>query len=219
MRYVVQFVMSRVSIAAAILSRVSATPSVRGRVKDLGPLGRPDRRGLRSLRREYEPFFLNSLDLDMKGPRPTPTAIKKALGNPGRRPLNRSESKSDQEIPPAPKHLSQKARKTWDRVSVILNDMGVLTIADGIALEMLCEAYADYLLARDELEAFGSNFYETVNAQGGVMHRAHPAVAVMQDADRRIRAWLSEFGITPSARSRGKIDPPAEPDPADRYFD
>jgi P27 family predicted phage terminase small subunit len=154
----------------------------------------------------------------MKGPRPKPTSIKKLLGNPGRRPLNKSEPKPKRQRSRPPAHLSDKARGTWERIAIILDDMGVLTAADSIALEMLCEAYADYLLARDELEAFGSNFYQTVNSQGGVMHRPHPAVAVMQDADRRIRAWLSEFGITPSARSRVKIDPPAEPDPADKYF-
>ena len=155
----------------------------------------------------------------MKGRRPKPTQLKKLLGNPGRRPFNKSEPQPDHDIPAAPPHLSEKAKGTWTYVAPILDGMGVLTIADGIALEMLCEAYSDYLQARDELEAFGSNFYKTVNSQGGEMHRAHPAVAVMQDADRRIRAWLSEFGITPSARSRVKIDPPAEPDPADKYFD
>jgi phage terminase small subunit len=38
------------------------------------------------------------------------------------------------------------------------------------------------------------------------MHRLHPAVSVMQDADRRIKGWLIEFGQTPSARSRIKVE-------------
>jgi P27 family predicted phage terminase small subunit len=114
--------------------------------------------------------------------------------------------------------MSDKARETWGYVSGLLDRMGILTEVDAVALEMLCEAYADYLKARDDLDAFGSNYYETVNQSGGVMHRAHPAVAVMQDADRRIKAWLAEFGMSPSARTRVKGDGEQEEDPADRYF-
>jgi P27 family predicted phage terminase small subunit len=121
--------------------------------------------------------------------------------------------------PSAPAHLSEKARETWGYVSGLLDRMGVLTEADGIALEMLCEAYADYLRARADLAAHGSNYYETINAQGGVMHRPYPAVAVMQDADRRIKTWVADFGLSPSARTRIQTGNGAEKDdPAESYF-
>jgi P27 family predicted phage terminase small subunit len=102
----------------------------------------------------------------------------------------------------------------------MLERAGVLTRADAIAVEMLCEAYGDYLGARDDIEAFGGNYYETRNQAGAVMHRAHPAVAVMRDADRRIRAWLAEFGMTPSARTRVNAAPEdgGTKDPAEKYF-
>jgi P27 family predicted phage terminase small subunit len=97
--------------------------------------------------------------------------------------------------------------------------MGVLTEADEIALQMLCEAYADYLEAREALRAFGSNYYTTTTQTGGTMHRLHPAVSVMQETDRRFRNRLVEFGKTPSARSRVQIDEPSPADdPASRYF-
>ena len=151
------------------------------------------------------------------GRKPAPTHLKLVKGNPGKRRLNENEPKPRRERVSAPAHVSDKARETWGYVSAILDGMGILTRPDALALEMLCEAYADYLAARSELKAFGSNYYETVNGQGGIMHRAHPAVAVMQDADRRIKAWLAEFGMTPSARTRvhgegdeDKSDPAAE---------
>jgi P27 family predicted phage terminase small subunit len=97
--------------------------------------------------------------------------------------------------------------------------MGVLTEADGVALEMLCETYADFLAARAELKAIGSEYYQTSTASGDVMHRIHPAVAQRNDADRRIRAWLAEFGMTPSARARVKADAEAEEDRAASYFE
>lgn len=153
-----------------------------------------------------------------KGRKPTPIHLRLVKGNPGKRPINTAEPKPRRERPSAPAHVSDKARETWGYVTSILDGMGVLTKADALALEVLCEAYADYLTARAELRAFGSNYYETVNQTGGVMHRAHPAVAVMQDADRRIKAWLAEFGMTPSARSRVKGEAEGEEDPAAAYF-
>ena len=97
--------------------------------------------------------------------------------------------------------------------------MGVLTEADALALEVMCEAYADFLAARRELGAFGSNYYETTNQSGSKMYRAHPAVAVMQDADRRIKAWIAEFGMTPSARSRVEAKPDVQnDDPLTRFL-
>lgn len=154
-----------------------------------------------------------------KGRKPKPTHLRLVTGNAGKRPINKDEPKPRRERPSAPGHMSDKAREAWGYVTAILDRMGVLTEADAVSLEMLCEAYADYLAARAELAGFGSNYYQTVNQSGGVMHRAHPAVAVMQDADRRIRAWLAEHGMTPSARSRVKAGGEGEDaDPASAYF-
>lgn len=155
----------------------------------------------------------------MKGRKPRPTHLKIVTGNPGKRPLNPAEPKVSRSRPSAPAHMSDKARETWGYVSGLLDRMGVLAEVDAVALEMLCEAYADYLAARDELEAFGSNYYTTLTQQGDCMHRAHPAVAQKNDADRRIRAWLCEFGLTPSARARVKADGEAQDeDAAAKYF-
>nr|WP_165128975.1 phage terminase small subunit P27 family [Bradyrhizobium sp. 6(2017)]QIG99114.1 phage terminase small subunit P27 family [Bradyrhizobium sp. 6(2017)] len=155
----------------------------------------------------------------MKGRRPAPTHLKLVKGNPGKRPLNSKEPKARRSRPSAPLHLSDKARETWGYVTGLLDRMGVLTEADGVALEMLCEAYADFLAARAELKSIGSDYYTTETAGGDTMHRVHPAVAQRNDADRRIRAWLAEFGMTPSARARVKADGQTEEDPAASYFE
>src|SRR5690242_448201 len=109
----------------------------------------------------------------MKGRKPTPSHLKLVKGNPGKRALNASEPKPRRQRPSAPAHMSDKARETWGYVSGLLDRMGILTEADAIGLEMLCEAYADYLAARATLKEIGSNYYETVNQTGRVMHRAH----------------------------------------------
>lgn len=154
----------------------------------------------------------------MKGRKPKPTHLKLVTGNPGKRAINSAEPKVSRSRPSAPSHMSDKARETWGYVTGLLDRMGILTEVDALALEMLCEAYADFLAASATLRELGSEYYETTNQSGSTMYRAHPALAKKQDADRRIRGWLAEFGMTPSARSRVKADGEQEEDPAEAYF-
>lgn len=154
-----------------------------------------------------------------RGRKPKPTAEKKAAGNPGNRPLNENEPEIQPGIPEMPDHLRPDAVDAWNQICERLGPTGILTKVDGLALEMLVEAYADLLTARKAIADFGSEYYTTTNAEGSVMHRAHPAVAIVQDADRRVRSWASEFGMTPSARSKVKVDGnKRDENPADKYF-
>lgn len=155
----------------------------------------------------------------MRGRKPKPSHLKLVTGNPGKRALNKAEPKVARSRPSAPAHMSGKARETWGYVSGLLDRMGIAADADALALELLCEAYADFLSASMILTGLGSDFYETTNQAGDKMYRAHPALAKKQDADRRIRGWLAEFGMTPSARSRVKADGEANnEDAAAKYF-
>jgi len=156
----------------------------------------------------------------MKGRKPSPTHLKLVRGNPGKRPIKAAgEPKPAHMLPNPPAHLSSRAKAAWDQIAPVLSGMGALTEADAVALELLCEAYADDTGAREELRAFGSNYYETTTQTGATMRRLHPAVSVMQEADRRLRNWLVEFGQTPSAQSRIQItNPPLKGDPAAEFL-
>lgn len=155
-----------------------------------------------------------------RGRKPLPTHLKLVKGNPGKRPTNKNEPKAPAGRPSCPAHASDKARETWGYVCGLLEDMGILATVDAVAIEMLCEAYADFVAAADELKSLGSDYYETVTKEGSVMYRAHPALAKKQDADRRLRGWLAEFGMTPSARSRVKLGGDADKteDAEKKYF-
>lgn len=149
----------------------------------------------------------------MRGRKPKPSHLKVVTGNPGRRPMNEDEPKPKIQIPDPPPHLSADAKKAWPQVAQWLFGMRVLTIVDAIALERLCETYAELLRAQRKLKR---GEYQKVVTKTGTKLERHPAVAMVQDADRRLRAWLTEFGLTPSSRSRvkgeqkggqGKVDP------------
>jgi P27 family predicted phage terminase small subunit len=82
--------------------------------------------------------------------------------------------------------------------------MGVLTVADTLALERLCDIYADILQLRDTIAVEGRTY--TVQTEGGFLIKANPAVSMLADADRRFKSYLVEFGLTPAARTKVKVN-------------
>lgn len=85
----------------------------------------------------------------MAGRRPTPTELKLVRGNPGKRAINKKEPQPARHIPSAPAHLTCEGQVAWGRLTVLLDRMGVLTEADGFALERLCDCYAEILALRE----------------------------------------------------------------------
>jgi len=150
----------------------------------------------------------------MAGRRPKPTHLKVVSGNPGKRAVNKTEPKPRREIPSCPTYLSDVAKVSWGRLSVLLDRMGVLTEADGPALERLCDCYAEILECREIIARDGRTYSsvttrttseegeETTVEEVKSLLKANPAVAMLGDADRRFKSYLVEFGLTPAARSK-----------------
>jgi P27 family predicted phage terminase small subunit len=136
---------------------------------------------------------------EMKGRKPKPTKLKIIDGNPGKRPLNESEPDPDQEIkcPQAPGHLNDAAKEEWDRMAPELYDIGLLTKIDIAALEAYCTAYARWIEAEDKIREGGM----LVNAPSGYPIQT-PYLSIANKAIDQIKAFLTEFGMTPSSRSR-----------------
>jgi P27 family predicted phage terminase small subunit len=156
----------------------------------------------------------------MAGRRPKPTDVKRGNGNPGGRPLNDSEieSASISEFEP-PAHLSARAKDAWLRIVEHYSHTKVIQITDEIALESLCEVYADIRELREDIAIEGRTF-SSIDRHGATQMKRNPAVAELSDADKRLRSWLIEFGLTPSSRSKfsengGKKD---DDDPLDEFL-
>ena len=149
----------------------------------------------------------------MKGRKRTPTPLALVKGNPGKRALPKSEPKPDVGAPARPEWLSESAAEVWDRLAPELVRLKVLTVADEIALALLCDAYAEFIAARQAVG--GQAVYETETMQGTLMKRSHPAVAQASDAWRRVLAAASEFGLSPASRS--KVTAAGDAQPADPW--
>jgi P27 family predicted phage terminase small subunit len=100
--------------------------------------------------------------------------------------------------------LSTKAKKHWPFVRNVLQKLPVSTEADVVAIQRLVETYAEVRDLQALLEK-EDRFYWAETKTGSIM-RAHPAVAALSDADRRLRALLTDFGLTPASRSKVKGD-------------
>lgn len=147
----------------------------------------------------------------MAGRKPQPTHLKLVKGNTRKDRTNQSEPKPPTGMPTRPAYLaSNPSRAAWARFSKILADMGVLTIADGDALGRMCEVYAQVQALQRDVNDLGHTYEaerrvdketgQPIDGTGTI--KARPEVAMLSDADRRLRAYLTDFGLTPASRSK-----------------
>ena len=99
-----------------------------------------------------------------------------------------------------PAHLSPRSAAVWTEVAPMLRRVQVLTEADVIALEMLCDAVADYRLAREKC---GADFVAWSHKGSQMLNQW--LVAKMA-ASKRAEAFMSRFGMDPVSRSRVMVN-------------
>lgn len=145
-----------------------------------------------------------------RGPKAQPTVLKILRGNPGKRALNHDEPQPQSGFPPCPEHLSSSAREAWGRFGEQLAACGVGTRLDGVALELLCSAYAAYLDAADKVAKGGAVWVDT-SGGGGIPKFAYSPYWAVKNREREtLVKLLAEFGMTPSSRSGIHVDKPAQ---------
>ena len=158
----------------------------------------------------------------MRGRKPTPTALKVLQGNPGKRPLNRREPKPPPTAPGCPTWLSIEAKAEWRRVVPVLDQLGMLTKVDRAALATYCEEWATFVYAQRLVHEHGITIkvHESTSLDGQTLYfrpTKNPALQVARDAADKVRQFASEFGLTPSARTRLEI-PEADDGELDSIF-
>ena len=116
----------------------------------------------------------------MAGRKPKPTALKKLEGNPGKRKLNTKEPMPGKGMPDCPKWLLPEAKKEWERLCVKLSEIGVLTEIDMAAFAAYCQSF---------------------ETDKGYQQQT-PWVGIANTNQKLMMQVASEFGLTPSARSR-----------------
>lgn len=143
----------------------------------------------------------------MAGRRPTPTALKKLAGNPGKRPLNKREPKPRVKAPTCPQWLKGEARSEYRRAAKLLVEMRVLTEADRATLLAYSVAYARWVQAE---AAMSEVDFEMVASTDKGYQYVSPWFNVANTALKQMKAFAVELGLTPASRSRIKAEPPED---------
>ena len=135
----------------------------------------------------------------MRGRKPTPTEIKLARGNPGRRPVNLHAPQYDPIDPACPPELeSPRAREEWQRLIGELSSRAHITTVNRGTLIAYCTQYGLYHELLDQAQP---------RVLGG---RAHPVLRTAFQALALMQRAAAELGITPSSRSRVVAGPPTD---------
>jgi P27 family predicted phage terminase small subunit len=106
--------------------------------------------------------------------------------------------------PPAPKELDRDARREWRRIIPLLADARILTRLDRGGLAGYCTVWSRWLAVERALAERGP----IVRDAKGIPH-LNPLVAKAGELLQALRPYLQEFGLSPSARSRIKVEPAA----------
>lgn len=140
-----------------------------------------------------------------RGPSPTPT-LKLVQRGSWRGKVRKNEPEPAPGVPNPPSWLTKEAGAEWRRVVPALAAEGLLSKVDRAALSMMCQSWADYVAARQELKAEGVVF----KTEKGYIAK-NPRATIMNEAFERWRKIALQFGLTPGARA-GLATTKSDPD-------
>jgi P27 family predicted phage terminase small subunit len=138
----------------------------------------------------------------MSGPRPLPTTLRAISGNASHRPLNDSEPTPKLRIPDPPNDMSQEALPYWREYAEQLLEMRVLTEVDQMALAMVSEYTYDYWRLGKKVRTEGI----VVKIGKSKYPQYNPHWTAQCKVADKIKSLLQEFGLTPSSRTRVRVE-------------
>ena len=100
-------------------------------------------------------------------------------------------------MPRCPPHLSPAARNEWRRLAKTLHEMGILTSADRGALAAYCQAWGRWVEAEEQL----AKTPMLIKTPSGYVQQS-PWLSVSNKQLELMARYMSELGLTPSARGR-----------------
>lgn len=149
------------------------------------------------------------------GTKPQPTALRILRGNPGKRalPAHEAKAKRPERLPSPPPELSESAKREWRRTGRKLLAVGLLADVDEAAFGAYCASYARWL----EANALLAKTAMLIKDQYGQL-RPNPLLRIVREAQEQFTRALTEFGMSPSSRTRVHATPSArDADPFDAY--
>jgi len=133
----------------------------------------------------------------MKGRKKTPTRLKMLQGTYRKDRAPANEVFPEDKIPDPPKFLSKEAKREWSRMSVALFSLGLLSEIDRSALSLYCQAWGR-VEKYEKIIAEKGELYKTQNGEV----RVSPVMSILNTAYTQLYKLITEFGLSPAARTR-----------------
>ena len=141
----------------------------------------------------------------MAGRKPLPTQLKLVKGTARPHRMNPAEPQPVVAVPPPPEHLDDAAAAKFTELAELLARHGVMTELDAGALARYAVIWRRWLEAEAEVKRRGP----VVKTVGGNIIQ-NPFLAVANKCLAQMGQIESEFGLTPSSRTRIRMAAPAE---------
>ena len=140
-----------------------------------------------------------------RGPSPKPTALKKLSGS-WRADINHAEPEPPEGIPEPPDFLCEQALAYWDALVPILQDMGLITMADGDSLALYCQSLARLAQCEKIINEEGPT-YKTYTPNGELsMIKMRPEAGLAKQLYPIVTKLGKEFGLSPAARAHLNVE-------------
>jgi len=138
-----------------------------------------------------------------------PTALRILQGNPGKRPLNKSEPQPLKGLPAIPDWLTiyPRAVENWQREGEILTRIGVMTEADQGVFAMRCYHFDQFLTMAEQIRREGRTIevVTVVNKAPVIKVVTHPLIKQLEVTIVEYRRLGSLLGLDPATRSRIRV--------------
>lgn len=148
-----------------------------------------------------------------RGRKPLPTKLKVLRGTD--RPDRHNEAEPTPEIPDSlkpPAWMKRKvAREAFEQMAARLYRLGLFTELDQFQLELLCQTYAKWREATRR-----SNVEPLTSHKGG--QYMNPSLSAELALGKRLQAIMTEFGLSPSARTRLTVGEKEPNDPLEDFL-
>jgi P27 family predicted phage terminase small subunit len=99
--------------------------------------------------------------------------------------------------PDCPNCLGKEGKTEWERVTVELENMGILSTADRGALVAYCEAWEEFVDLLAKVRKEGPVVYTD---KGNAIQ--NPVLGAKNKASERLLKTAAQFGMTPAARTK-----------------
>lgn len=137
-----------------------------------------------------------------RGRKPEPAALKRAKGNPGRRPIVDAPALPASNAVATHPGLSKDARKVWERLAPDLVHMQFLRPTDRDAFARYCEHLAKWWELTRAIRRDGETYLSKSEHNPQGLHRMNPKFMIRERIENRLELLEDRFGLTPASRQQ-----------------